>query len=193
MGEVEVRIQLFADLLVSGEFPPVVGSNRMHPSSVWLEQAGGCFCHSLGGLPLHLANQRISRLSLDHADDGLPMILADDGICLPVADTTSGIDDSRTLLDGLAVRDDAAPICLAITLPALLLAAQILPKNATASFVGINPLVHRLNADVSMFADLVWAPLQHEFLLRKLPGCIVYRPRIDGFPLDCLVIAYLGR
>ncbi|SEQ60164.1 hypothetical protein SAMN05421510_11015, partial [Nitrosomonas ureae] len=52
-------------------------------------------------------------LSLDQADDGLPVVLADDGICLPVADTTSSIDNSRTLLNGLAVGDDAAPICLA--------------------------------------------------------------------------------
>ena len=192
MGEIEVRIQLFADLLVSGEFPPVVGSNRMHPSLVWLEQASGCFYHCLGGLPLHLANQRVSRLSLDQADDGLPVVLADDGICLPVADTTSSIDDSRTLLNGLAVGDDAAPICLAITLPALLLTAQILPKNATVSFVGINPLVHRLNADIRIVADLVWTPLQHEFLLRKLPRCIVYLPRIDGFALDCFVMRLLG-
>ena len=129
MGEIEIRIQLFADLLVSGEFPPVVGSNRMHPSLVWLEQAGGCFYHCLSGLPFHLANQRVSRLSLDQAGDGLPVILADEGICLPVADTTSSIDDSRTLLNGLAVGNDAAPIRLTITLPALLLTAQILPKK----------------------------------------------------------------
>lgn len=192
MGEIEVRIQLFADLLVSGEFPSVVGSNRIHPPSVWLEQAGGCFYYCPGGLPLHLANQRVSRFSLDQADDGLPVILADEGICLPVADTTSSIDNSRMLLNGLAVGDDAAPICLAITLPALLLTAQILPKSATVSFVGINPLVHRLNADVHMVADLVRAPLQHEFLLRKLPGCIAYHPRIVGFPLDCLVMRLFG-
>lgn len=55
------------------------------------------------------------------------MILADDGIGFPVANPTAGLDDGWTILNGEAVRDRASPVYLAITLLALLLAAQILP------------------------------------------------------------------
>jgi len=50
----------------------------------------------------------------------------------------------------------------------------------------------RINADVSMIADLVGSPLQPELLLRKLSGCIGYRQHMNGFSLDCLAMRLFG-
>ena len=53
--------------------------------------------------------------------------IADDGISFPVTNPTAGLDDVRSILNGEPIRNRASPIYLAVTLLALLLAAQILP------------------------------------------------------------------
>ena len=119
-------------------------------------------------------------LALDHADDGLLVILANDGVSFPVANAASRLNDRRALVDGLAIGNDAAPIRLAITLLALLLATKILPQCPAHRLVGVDPLVNRLGADRRVVADLLGAPLLIKPILRKLP-CL----RIDSSSIDC--------
>jgi hypothetical protein len=89
----------------------------------------------------------------------LAVVLADNGIGLPVTNPAPCFDNGRTLLNGLAIRNDAAPVRLAIALLALLLTAQVLPQQAAQLLVGIDPLVHRFRADRGMTADLLETPL----------------------------------
>lgn len=92
-------------------------------------------------------------------DDGLFVVLADDGIRFPVADPAAFFNDGRPLFNREPVGDNATPIMLAVTFPALLLAAQVFPRRAARAFVGIDPLVHGFDTDGGMVADLVWTPV----------------------------------
>ena len=60
--------------------------------------------------------QRESRLAFNNAYDNLLVVLADDGVSLPVANPTAGLNDSWTILNGEAVRNRASPVDLAVTL-----------------------------------------------------------------------------
>lgn len=146
----------------------VVGGDGVHPALVWLEQLSHGFTHRIGSSAFDLANQGEARFSFDKTDDGLFVILADDGIRFPVADP---------------VGDGTAPVMLAVTLPALLLAAQVFPQRAARAFVGINPLVHRLMADGGMVADLVWTPVFTQLGLGKPPSGFIYSPGLGGMAL----------
>src|SRR5512140_3642589 len=97
---------------------------------MWAEQCGHRCCHCLRGFALDFADQRESRLALNNAHDGLSVVLADDGIGLPVADPAACFDNDWAILDGQAVWNDAAPFSLAVAFLALLLTAQTLPERA---------------------------------------------------------------
>lgn len=99
MGEVEGRIELLGDGLVSGKFLAVVGRQGMHARLEGLEQVGDGLADELSGFTLNFSQQGIAALALDQADEGLTVIGADDRVAFPVAHAGAGLDGRRTLLN----------------------------------------------------------------------------------------------
>ena len=180
MREIEFSIQLFADGFVPGEFFAVVRSNGEHMIPVWFEQADNGLLDCCCSFAFNFPYQCETGLAFDHADDGLLVILANDGVSFPVANAASCLDDSRALLDGLAIGNDAAPIRLAIPLLALFLATQMLPQFPAHFLVGVDPLVNRLVTDRRVVADLFGTPLLTKPIMHKLPRIL-----IDSSCIDC--------
>lgn len=61
---------------------------------------------------------------LNQCDQSAPVILADHGIILPVAEALLAIDNGRAFIDGNLVGDAAAPAISAITFASDLMTAQ---------------------------------------------------------------------
>src|SRR5512139_3626633 len=137
---------------------------------------------------LNLLDQRESGFALNNTHDGLPVVLANHGICLPITNPPAFIDDGGAILDGEPVGNGAAPVCLSITLLALFLAAQVFPQQATSALVGVDSPIHRLWANKDMPADLLWTPLLQEHLLRELPRSLIDPARVDGAAFDGLAM-----
>lgn len=178
MREVEARLELLGNRFVSGELTPIVRGDGVYLLSVGFEQPGHGVAHGLRGFTLDLLDQRETGLAFDQAHDGLPMVLADDGVCLPVANSAPRFDDGRAIVDGGPVRNRVAQIMLAVALPAYLLTAQVLPQPAASPLVRIDALIQRLRADLGMGADLFRAPLLPKLLLGKLPGGLINGSRV---------------
>lgn len=162
----------------AGKLPTVIRSNGMHLILIGFQQPDHRLTDCGQRFVLNLADQCESRLAFNDAHDGLPVVLADDGIGFPVADLATCFDNDRAIIDREPVRNNAAQFDLAIAFLALLLATQILPQQSTCSIVRINSLIHRFWNDGGVPADLLWTPLLQQPLLTKLPGCIINRQGI---------------
>jgi len=132
-------------------------SNIFQAPFIKLDQASSQCVFSRGGVALNLADQGESRLAFNDAHDGLPVVLADDGISFPVADPAASLDNGRAIIDRQPLRNNAAPFDLAVTL----LATQVLPQQSACSLVRIDSLIHRFWTDGGMPAALLWTPLLH--------------------------------
>jgi len=107
-GEVEFCIQGPGDLLVLGKLTAVVGGDRVHPGCQRFEQANDGLGHRLGSFTYHLGDEGQFGFTLDQCHQRLPMLLANNGIDLPVAKTAMGIYNGRALVNG-DLRRDLAP------------------------------------------------------------------------------------
>ena len=192
MCEVEVSLQFACDLFVSGEFLAVVRSDRVHLFTMRLQQSDHCLADGECGLALNLVDQREAGLPFHDAHDGLAVVLTNHGIRFPVTDPAARLNDSWSVFDGQPVGYGAAPFRLAITLLPQLLAAQILPQQSACSLVRVDPLIHRLWADGDVPADLLWAPLFQQPVLRELPCRIVYRSCVERLPFHRLAVCLFG-
>jgi len=70
------------------------------------------------------------------------MVFFNNSICFPATDPATFINDGGPIFDGESVGYRASPIYLAITLPALLLAAQIFSQPDASPLIGIDSLIH---------------------------------------------------
>ncbi len=193
MSKIEVSLQSLGDFFMRCKFPPIVRGDGMHLTPIWLQKLNHYLTDRLRGLALNLANQCESRLAFNYADNGLLMVFADDSISLPIADPLTLINDGGTIINRVAVWNNATPIRFAITLPALFLTAQMHPQCAASLLVCIDSLVQRFMANRSMPADLLRTPLLLYLLSSKLPCRFVYCPRIHRMPLCRLWCACFGR
>jgi len=121
------RLSKYDETLAStpstAQHPRIVRCDGAYPFPMGLEQFRDGLADRLSGLERHFANQRKTRLALDQVHDCPAVVPANDGIGVPVANAAPYFNDRRALLDEPAVRDEAAPVSLAIALLALLLSA----------------------------------------------------------------------
>lgn len=85
MREVKTRPQPGGDLLMVGKLPPVVRRDRVTLDAHRREQLRERLLDRRRGVALNLLEERQLRFALDHGDDGLPVIVPDDGVGFPVA------------------------------------------------------------------------------------------------------------
>src|SRR5438045_8478911 len=125
---------------MSGEVSAVITGDRMHALNQRFEQINDGLLHGFVGIAFNFRQARQLRASLDPRNDGLLMILADDGVGLPIAEPGLIGDHRRALIDAFAVRQLAATVIFTIALAALLLAAQMLIEVAALLLVSIDVL-----------------------------------------------------
>jgi hypothetical protein len=90
----------------------------------------------------------------------LTVTSSDNRIAFPVPDLLLPLNVQGTLADGATVEDLPAPVTPAqVAFAPGLLAAQALMQLATAGFVGVDVLVHRLMADGQLARNLFWTRL----------------------------------
>ena len=85
MRKVEVGLQLRGNQLVTGELSAIVRSDRVNLCSQWLEQSIYGLLYGCCGVALHLLEQAEFRLAFRQANNGLPVVLADNGVGFPIA------------------------------------------------------------------------------------------------------------
>ena len=76
--------------------PDVVRCDGGHLFTMRPEKFHHGLADRLGSLALHLSDQQEIRLAFDQADNGLLVVLADDGIDFPVANPAPRFDDGQT-------------------------------------------------------------------------------------------------
>src|SRR3989338_3267820 len=109
-------------------------------------------CHSrytISMFAAYMPRQHIARLPLGQGDQPAFVILADDGVSLPVTDARLPVDNFRALIDADAVLDHTSPLLPArITLAIGLLSAQMLAHVAPITSARIDVPVDGLMADL---------------------------------------------
>jgi len=122
--------------------------------------------YAVGMLTTNMPGQYIARLSLGECDQSTAMILADDGIAFPVADTRLLINYFRAIINADTVFNHATSLLpTRVTLAALFLATQVTAKVAAVTLVGIDMLVDCFMADLKAsfqlkpVGSLLWAQI----------------------------------
>lgn len=123
MGEVEAGLQRLGDLLMEGEFLAVVRGQGMDPVGQRCEQAQDGLLDAFGSLGGDLGDQRQPGLALGQRYDCSGVVLADDGVGLPVTDAPAARHDGRALVDGHLVGQAPSALIGPVALSARLLAA----------------------------------------------------------------------
>lgn len=91
--------------------------------------------------------KRQFRFAFDHRDDGLLVILPDDGVGFPIANATLLQNERRALADTATALDLASALIRAVAFASLFAAAQVLMKLSAHCFVRIDILIDALMAD----------------------------------------------
>ena len=117
------------------------------------------------------------------------MRFSDDRIAFPVANARPGVDFCRALINADSIRDAASTLPpAAVTLAALLLAAQVGPQRPTFGLVGINVLVDQLRGHPKLLfptqapADLLRTPVSTNQFLKQDPILVRNSPPHSAAP-----------
>ena len=173
MGKVIIRLQRLCDAFMTAELHAVVRSQRMYPILERQQQINDCRFQCFRALERQFGHQGETAFAFAKRHDRLTLVLADDGVQLPVADTSSRGDDGRTLVDRRAIGDAdclAAPTAagtavtqVQIQTPALAPVLADMAVNAGMADAG-----HALRLQVE--ADLLRTPVQTQTVLHRLPA-----------------------
>ena len=127
----------------------------------------------------HLLKFGIAALAFDNCHHRLAVTSADNRIAFPVTNLLAPLNVQGTLTDGATVENLPTPVAPAqVAFAPGLLAAQALMQFATAGFVGIDVLVHRLMADWQLICNLFRAPFNPQVKRHLRPYPRLYAPRI---------------
>src|SRR4030042_1977605 len=149
MREIDQRLQFCPDGFMPRKFFTVVECDGVALVLVGNQQAR---CHSrytIGMFAAYMPRQHIARLSLCQGNQSAFVILANDGVTLPITNARLLVDNFRALINADAVLDHAPPLLPArITLAIRFLSAQVLAHIASIPFARIDVLVDGLMAEL---------------------------------------------
>lgn len=141
-----------------------------------LEQFKDCLFDGGFRVAFDFRQARQLGFTLNDRDDRLLMLLTDDRIALPIAETLPIGHDSRARINAFAIRDLAAAVVLAIAFAAIFLAAEMSVEVAALALIGIDVLIDafvaggRLALDFERAADLFRRPVLLEQGINLLPS-----------------------
>ena len=122
MGKVDVRLERRRHFFMLRKFLPVVECDGVTLIHVGRQQARHDPRDALGMLTAYVARQHIARLAFSQCYQAAFVILANDGVALPVANTGFLFNDLRPLIDADTVLERASSLLPAgITLAVRLL------------------------------------------------------------------------
>ncbi len=166
-GEVEAHTGFVFDVAVGVEFGAIVGGHGFHLSRLAIDEFNDFSIQFGGGARAELADDDVFGLSLDHGDDAVAVIGADDGIGFPVAEAGAVLSAWRALRDVALIREDPAGIGASVAFSASFrsLAEMEVEAPAVAAIVP-DVSVDGLMADVEYAVeaqpagDLLRAPVE---------------------------------
>jgi len=159
MSEINPRFKAFGNTLVVSKLFAIVRCNSMRSIYQWLQEIYHSITYRLRRLAFYLAQKCQAGFALCKGHDSLTMSFSDNRIYFPIAQSLTSIDDARPLIDAHPVRQLSTPIIASITLPALLLAAQVPVEISSSEFVRQDVLVDPLMTDLK--AIVVLEPARH--------------------------------
>ena len=127
----------------------VVECNGVASVLVWSQQVGCHSCYASGMLTPYMPGQYIAILSLRECDQSTTMILDDDGVAFPVAETHLLINYFRAIINTDAVfYHTTSLLTTCITLAAFFLAMQVTTKIAAVTSISLDMLIDCFMADL---------------------------------------------
>src|SRR5919106_6827771 len=99
MGEVELELKCLSNLLMIGELLAVIGSQGVHLVCDRQEQLHGLPTNSLCRSVGYFSKHGEARFAFGQAEQDWLVVLAEEGVCLPVTEACSALHDVGTLFD----------------------------------------------------------------------------------------------
>jgi len=125
MGEVDIRIQCCCHAFMLRKLFAVIECDGVAFILVGTQQARCHGCDTSGMLAAYMPRQHITRHPFSQRDQPAFVVLADDGIALPITHVCFLSNDVRTFINADTVADGATPfLSTCITLATRLLASQ---------------------------------------------------------------------
>ena len=122
MSKVKFGIEFVSDGFMISKFFSIIWGQGMNLRREGSQKINDGVCDALGSFTFNLLNKSEAWFTLSQRDDSLLVMLANDGIKLPVANTGARIDDGGTFIDADPVNELASAAIAAIAFTSLLLA-----------------------------------------------------------------------